>query len=230
MKRALLLLALTTATPCPAAPLEPWVGASGSYNSYAMDDVNAGIQSWNASFGSMGTVDEIESGFGLGLSVGADLDRWSFALGYERLPAATAIEGAPPSFDLAYDLAADALVARVVYRKPVVERVTLGFGAGAGLAKVSGEFGITSEPFLKHSGHSTNATILGPRVDVTGTGACFEGFLEGSVALGGKFSLIPSVGYRWSEIDGEVEGSEGSGAGTFDFSGMAAHLGLRFAL
>jgi hypothetical protein len=223
MKPTLLLgaVALLIATPCAAGP-RPWVQASSSYNTYAMDDVNAGIQEFNQAFA--GTMDEIESAVGFGFSAGGDSGPWSFALGYERLPASTSSNG---GYNVAYDIAANTFLARAVYRKPVTTTVGLGFGFGAGIASVSGEAGIETQPFSK--GASTQAVIYGPRADLSGTTPCFEGFLEGNIAFHDRFAFVPVIGYRWAKIDAEAEGSEGAATETIDFSGIAARLGLRYS-
>jgi len=224
--KLLAVLLLFAAVPCAAAPLQPWIGASGSYNTYAMDEINDEIDAFNTTLAPL-HMDNLDSGVGYGVSVGADVDRWSFSIGYDRLPASTRIDG--PSGGSTYDLAANTFLGRAAYRLPFNAKFGVSVGLGAGIASASGSIGqyVTA---VRKIGRSTQANIYEGGAGVSGSAFCYEGFAEGDVPLGGKFSLVPSIGYRVAKIDGDMSDSVTSDAKTFDFSGMAAHIGLRFAL
>ena len=224
--KLLAALLLFAAVPCAAAPLQPWIGASGSYNTYAMDEINGEIAAFNATLAPL-HMDELDSGVGYGLSVGADVDRWSFSIGYDRLPASTRIDS--PSGGSTYDLAGNTFLGRAAYRLPLNAKFGVSVGLGAGIASASGAIGQYVSA-MSRIGPSTQATIYEGGAGVSGSTFCYEGFAQGDVPLGGKFSLIPSIGYRVAKIDGEMSDSVNSDAKTFDFSGMAARVGLRFAL
>ena len=226
MKLLVTACLLAAASPCLAAPLQPWIGASGSYNTYVMGDINDEIATFNETLQPL-HMDEINSGIGFGLSVGADVDRWSFSIGYDRLPASTEINS--PSSGATYDLAGNSFVGRAAYRLPLNAKFGVSVGLGAGIASASGNIGqyVSAMPI---TGPSTQADIFEGGAEVSGSTFCYEGFALGDVLLGGKLSLVPSIGYRVAKIDGEMKDSVTSSAKTFDFSGMAAQIGLRFAL
>lgn len=72
--------------------------------------------------------------------------------------------------------------------------------------------------------------ILGPRVEVSGHGLVLEGFVHGDASITPRLSIAPSIGYRHAYVEANQEGGEGEAAGTFDFSGLAARVALKFAL
>jgi hypothetical protein len=226
MKLRVTILALLVAAPAMAAPLQPWIGASGSYNTYAMNAINQDIADFNQTFAPL-SMDEIDSGIGFGVSAGADVDRWSFSVGYDRLPASTSLEGAGnPS----YDLAANTFLGRAAYRLPLNAKFGVLVGLGAGIASASGGIGQNAGAAFARIGPSTNAVIYESGLEASGSTFCYEGFVEGDVPLGGNFSLVPSLGYRGAKIEADFTAPEGSMTKTIDFSGMAARVGLRFAL
>jgi hypothetical protein len=225
MKLLVTACLLAAASPCLADSLQPWIGASGSYNTYAMGEINDEIAAFNETLQPL-HMDEIDSGIGFGLSLGADVDRWSFSIGYDRLPASTEING--PSGGSTYDLAANAFVGRAAYRLPFNAKFGISLGLGAGIASASGNIG--QYVSAAAVGPSINADIYEGGAEVSGSTFCYEGFAVGDVPLGGKLSLVPSIGYRVAKIDGKMSDSVTSSDKTFDFSGMAAQVGLRFAL
>lgn len=224
MKSLATIVLLALASPCLAGP---WIGASGSYNTYAMDAVNDDIGRFNQAVAPI-SVDEIKSGIGFGVSLGTDVDRWSLSIGYDRLPASTSVDGNSSPI---YDLAGNTVLGRAAYRLPLNAKFGVLAGVGAGVLFTSGHIGDSGLEFANKTGPSTNAIIFEGGVGVSGTAFCYEGFVEGDVPLGGKFSLVPSVGYRAAKVDAESENTGGTViTRTVDYTGMAAHLGVRFAL
>ena len=222
MKFLASLALLAAASPCLAGPF--WVGASGSYNTYAMDDVNADIHAFNTMFAPL-SMNTIDSGIGFGLSAGTDVNRWSFSIAYDRLPASSDMNGMS-----LYHMAADTFLGRVACRLPLQAKFGILVGVGAGIASTSSTVGDHGDPIVK-IGRSTQAVIYEGGTRVSGSAFSYEGFVEGDMPLGGKFALVPSLGYRSAKIDAETTGTVVTTlAQTIDFSGMAARLGLRFAL
>jgi hypothetical protein len=214
--------ALLVAGPA-SAGVHPWAAISGSWNTYAMDDVNRGIESLNALI-APSSLDAIESGIGFGAAAGVDVGGFSAGLAYERLPASSDVRGFMQAF--AYDLPAKAFVGRVVYRIP--GRLGLGIGLGGGIVVATGEIGNAENAAFARSGPArTTAQILGPRVQVSGHGPCLEAFVQKRFAVVDGVAVVPSVGYRRARIDGTLEGSEGKADGTFDYSGLALRVALR---
>jgi len=225
-----LALSLSATADASAGP-RPWLAASASFNTYAMDEVNGGIASLNAII-APASMDEIDSGLGLGLAAGLDFPTFTASLGYDHLPASSDASVGAGGFE--YDLAADIFVGRIAYRMPVAESIHFALGIGAGIALASGEFGVIPDEPFTHTrpgpGHAVEAVILGPRVEVSGDAPCFEGFAQGEARLSSRLTLVPAVLYRQARIDAHVEGSEGSGVSRFDYSGFAGRLALRVGL
>jgi hypothetical protein len=129
-----------------------------------------------------------------------------------------------------YDIAGDALLGRAAYRLPLNAKFGVLAGLGAGFISTSGTLGESGDPIAK-IGPTTNAVIFEGGAHVAGTTFCWEGFVEGDVPLGGNFSLVPSVGYRAAKVETSADGTTATSIDqTIDYSGMAARLGLRFAL
>jgi hypothetical protein len=221
MKRPLALAALLVAAPASAA-VHPWAAVSGSWNTYAMDDVNRGIESLNALI-APSALETIDSGLGYGAAAGIAVEGFSAGLAYERLPASADVRGMLQGF--AYDLPANAFVGRIVYRIP--GRLGLGIGMGGGIVVATGDIGNEANAAFVRTGPArTKAQILGPRLEVSGDGPCLEGFVQGEFAVQGGVALVPSVGYRRARIDGKLKGSSGEADETFDYSGFAVRVAL----
>jgi hypothetical protein len=225
--RASALLLLLVAGSAIAQPARPWVAASASFNHYALDAIDEDVEA--SGLFAPGTLDDIHSSFGFGAAAGLDVLRWRVGVAYERLPATAETEQLG---GLEYDLAADAFLARVGFVVARAPRLDVGVGVGGGIASVSGhsETGGGTLARSAPGADATDAVILGPRFEASGSSACFEGFVEGTAKLGARWSLAPAVGYRRAKIEGRRTGSEGAADGTFDFSGWHARLALRLSL
>ena len=111
-----------------------WLAASAGFNTYAMDEVNDGIASLNAII-APASMDELDSGVGLGFAAGLDFPTFTTSLGYDHLLATSEVSLSGGGFE--YDLAADIFLGRIAYRMPVAETIHFAFGIGAGIALVN---------------------------------------------------------------------------------------------
>ena len=226
------LLLLSGSREALAQGARPWIAVSAAYNTYAMDEVNNGIESLNEGI-APASMDEIHSAFGYGASAGVDLSRFTASVAYERLPATSQVSTSGTDWE--YDLVANTIGGRIAMRTAAIGPFRTSVGVGGGVAFVSGEFGRTDNtPFLRAADSrlpaAGQAVILGPRIDVSGNGLLLEGFVQGDASIGPRLSIAPSIGYRYASIEANEDGGEGEGVGTFDFSGLAARVALRFAL
>ena len=142
MKSALVLVILLNASPCLAGSHTPWIGGAGSFNTYAMGRINDEIEGINEHLAPYFSMPTIESAYALGVSAGANLDRWSFSVHYENLPASTSL------FEV-YDLPGHEVLARAARSLLWTEDFDLRVGGGAGVAWTSGSIGSDSPRSLR---------------------------------------------------------------------------------
>jgi hypothetical protein len=107
------LVLLTGSRDALAQGPRPWIAVSGSFNTYAMGEVNRGIASLNEAI-APASMDEIHSGLGFGASAGVDFSRLTLGLAYERLPATSDVATAGDDWE--YDLVAHTIGGRIGVR------------------------------------------------------------------------------------------------------------------
>ena len=205
-----------------AAGFRPWVGASGSWATYSMSDVNRDIGDINTQLAGSGiTMDEINNGFGFGATLGGDfVGSWSIGVGYDRLFANSEVGDATGT--LTYDFPANAWRAFGEYRFPSSTQVSPRIGVAGGLVSESGSIELSAPGF---------GTLTG---DLEGSGPLFETYAAGDWWAAPQFAVTGSLGYRYAKI-GEVkiqgqtvQNVDGSKY-TIDYGGFNARLGLKVA-
>ncbi len=200
-----------------------WVGPTGAWGTYAMDDVNADIALVNAAIGGAGVrMDEVRNGMGLGGVVGVDLPGpLSFGAGYERLFAST---DASDGIDkLEYKMPANAFRGFGEYRFIATGPTGVSLGLGAGVVSTSGE--------VVASSSGTPLTTS----KVTGTGPLIEALAGVSLRANSTVALTGEFGYRYAKVgevkvDGEVSTNTDGSKYTIDYSGVMLRAGIRLAL
>ena len=92
------LLLLSGSRDAIAQGARPWIAVSAAYNTYAMDEVNNGIESLNEGI-APASMDEIHSALGFGASAGIDFSRFTLGVAYERLPATSDVATASTDWE-----------------------------------------------------------------------------------------------------------------------------------
>ncbi len=208
-----------------ASPVKPWLAGYGSWSTYAMGDVNDGIDNINAELAPFGlSMDKVQNGFGFGFEAGFDLPVITVGVGYERMTASTDVGDASATVE--FKLPANAFYGLAEYKIPGAGAVGARLGLGAGVISLAGKEELT----VVGIGSASN--------DISGSGPMvkFYGSLELHAAS--QFSILGSVGYRYAKISkGDVHVNESesilaSYAPGFavDHSGIFFRAGLRFAL
>ena len=217
-----LLLAAIVApgSTCLAGETRWGVAGFGSYNTYAMSDVNDEIGQINLLLegSGVGPMDEISDGFGVGGGIRAIFgDKVMLFLDYERLMGDTSLSDGVD--ELKYDVPCDAFLASVAYRFPGSARAR--FGVGGGLGYYSSAASI-----------SIDATSIGlsEKADVTGSGVGLHAFGLMDAAFSPAVHLEALAGYRYGKT-GDVT-LEAAGLSqevpdySLDWSGLMARVGL----
>jgi hypothetical protein len=189
----------------------PWLGISGSVNTYEMNDVNAQIREID-----LNNLDEIGDGFAFGLHAGLSMSPLlNVVVGYGFLTARTEVGGVASQFD--YNLPAHAFQAGLELRAPTPGPFKLGVGVAAGMVSSAGDL------VLAVAGVGD---LVG---EISGSGPLFEGYAVADFWFSPIMALSPSVGYRYAKISEvkvngttlyNLDGSEYS----LDYSGYFARL------
>lgn len=194
----------------------------GSYQSYAMSDVDDAINAPGTFFpGATASADKIEGGAGFGAGPSVHLQ---VAVDVSRLLAKTTgsgiFSGAPYEGELS--IPATSVAATLSYIFPPFGRARPGIGAGAGYYLCTGRASVTV------SGTTYDA-------DVDGSGFGFHG--EGAVDLpmAGALHAEIGVGYRHAattdvEVDGAVLRNADGSKSQVDWSGAWGRVGLTLYL
>ena len=198
--------------------------AFGSYQSYAMDDVNAAMQTALAAFsGSTADKDKIESGegFGAGLRIWPR-ERLFFALEFQRLLASNSGRGTYFGSDYTVDLQVPATSVTAGFGYVVLDRgrIRTALSAGAGYYVCTGEL-VTRGPGVNE--HD----------DLEGSGFGFHGMGHVLTRITGRVDLELAGGYRLAKSTDvtsqgmRIRNADGSLA-QIDWSGVTARAGLSF--
>jgi len=208
-----------------AAPAKSFsIHAFGSYQSYAMDDVNANMQVALASFpGSTADKDKIDSGagFGAGLRIWPR-ERIFFSLEFQRLLASNFGRGTYLGSDYTVDLhvPATSVTAGLGYVLLDRGRVRTALSAGVGYYVCTGELLTRGSGFNEHD-------------DLEGSGFGFHGMGHVLTRITGRVDAEIAGGYRFAkstDVTGQgmrIRNSDGSLA-QIDWSGVTARAGLSF--
>jgi hypothetical protein len=223
--RGLILVLLLAALAAPAstclAGRTLWgVGAFGSYNTYAMSDVNDEIDAINVllELAGLSPMDNVKSGIGYGGGLRAIFsDKVMVSLDYERLTGDTSVTDGVDRLE--YDLPCDAVLATVAYRFPGSGKARFGLGGGLGY-------------YSSAASISVDAASIGESVtgDITGSGIGFHGVGLVDVALSPAVHLEAQAGYRYGKT-GDVS-IEAAGLSqeipdySLDWSGFMSRVGL----
>ena len=214
---------LVAATPARAAGFRPWIGATGSWGTYSMSDINTILRDINTTLlaGTGLHMDEITSGFGLGAVLAGDFAGGAtIGFAYDRLFASSEVGDA--SGKLTYGLGANAFQAFGQYRFPSSTPFSPRIGVGAGLVSTSDALKLS----VTGGGGGSS--------DVTGTGPLFEACAGGDWWAAPQFALTGSLGYRYAKVgefkiqDQTAFNADGSKQ-TLDYGGFIARLGVKVA-
>jgi hypothetical protein len=187
-----------------------------------MGDVNDEIRNVNAALAGSGlTMDEINNGFGFGITLGGDFNNpVTIGLGYDRLFGGS--EVGDQSGSIKFDLPANAFRAFGEYRLPSSGQFRPWVGIAEGLVSASGSIE------LAVTGVGTDAG------DVSGVGPLTEAYVGGDVWAAPTFAMAASLGYRYAKIgevkvrDQTVFNADGSKY-TLDYSGLLLRVGFKIA-
>ena len=195
----------------PAAASAATIGAEvfGAYNSYAMDDVNDGIEAANAGGANF---DELNGALtmGLGLRMWAT-PSWAFSAAWEPLNVETKsdVTNSKQNFD------ANSFQFTAARFFPSQTKARYGIGAGIGYYSISGEI---EDPSL--------TPTIQP-VEGTGVGFHFMGLGEYQVSPG--FAVTGAAGYRIADIS-DLKQNDTDVTYTANYSGFMGRVGLAFYL
>jgi hypothetical protein len=223
MRKIAMLCALALILPASDAaglPLKPWLGVSGSINTYEMGDLNSRISDI-----SLTSIDEIGKGFAFGVHGGVAVSPMLMVgAGYEFLTAGSDISGLPEQFD--FNLPAHAFRGGIELRAPTPGPLKLGAGASVGRVSAAGDV-------LAAGLGAEFENLVG---EISGSGPLFEGYAVADIWFSPMMALSPAVGYRYAKIsevkvDGTtfinpLDGSEYS----LDYSGYYMRLTLKLSL
>ncbi len=200
-----------------AMPLKPWLAGYGSWNTYAMGDVNdqivGGINSDLAGTGV--SMDELKNGFGFGVEGGIDVSQFAFGVGYERVSGMTDVTYGGVTVEL--KAPANAFYALAEYKLPTAGPVGARLGVAGGLLSTSSEYSMSAP------GEGSMS------IDITGSGPLLKAYLTGEWKASPQFGLLASLGYRYAKVNEPKVDGESITDFTIDYSGFVARAGLRFA-
>lgn len=219
---SLLTLFLASSLPAPALATGQFgLGVFGTWNSYAMDDLNDElIGPLNDSLetaGSSARFDEVSDGIGFGGGLryrsGSSL---MFAVDYERLTASTDASESGVEFEI--DVPANAVTATVTYLLSSTSKVHFGFAGGLGYYSSAGTMSLTG-----------GATTIESDIEGSGIGYHAGGVLD--AGLTDQVSLNVFAGWRQAktsdiEVDGEKVYKADGDEATLDWSGVTVKVGL----
>lgn len=220
---ALLLAALMLpGSACLAGTTQWGVAGFGSYNTYAMSDVNTEIDIINVALAlaGEGSMDNIKSGIGYGGGIRAIFsDKVTVGLDYERLTGSSSYESGGDKLE--YDVPCDAVLGSVAYRFPGSGKARFGLGGGIGYYSSAASIGITA-----------GSIGLTEVADITGSGVGFHAFGMMDAAFSPAVHLEALAGYRYAktgDVTLEALGlSEKIPGYDLDWSGLMLRAGLSF--
>lgn len=199
------------------------IGVFGSWNTYAMDDLNdefiGPLNDSLATAGSTAELDEVDGGIGFGGGIRyMSGEKILFAVDYEHLTAKSDVTEDGVTFEV--DVPANAVTATLTYLLSSTSSVKFGFAGGLGYYSSAGTFEL-----------SDDTVSLGADVEGSGIGYHVGGVLD--TALSDQAHLNIFAGWRQAktsdvEIDDEkVIKADGDDA-TLDWSGVTIKVGLNF--
>ena len=221
---ALFALLFAASLPAPAVAAGQFgIGVFGSWNTYAMDDLNdefiGPLNDSLATAGSTAELDEVDGGIGFGGGIryqsGTNL---LFALDYEHLTAKSDVTEDGVTFEV--DVPASAVTATLTYLLASTSSVRFGFAGGLGYYSSAGTLSL-----------SDGSSSLEADVEGSGIGYHAGGVLD--AALSDQAHLNIFAGWRQAktsdlEVDDEpVLTGDGDDA-TLDWSGVTVKVGLNF--
>ena len=216
----IVVAAIVAAVPAFAGTAQFGIGVFGGYNTYSMNDVNDDINSTNDAYGT--AIDEMSGGvgFGGGLRIRTS-PALSFSLDYERLNSSTETSGTDgtTSYDVNFDLPANALVASATYFFPSASKTRFGVTGGIGYYKADGNLELTVDDGV------TPITVAG---DASASGVGFHGGGSLDVSLSPVAHFEAMAGYRVAKTGNlEVDGTEIPDYAA-EYSGFMSRAGFSF--
>jgi hypothetical protein len=200
-----------------------WVGASGSWGTYGMQDVNDAIGELNAEIVDTGlSMSGIHGGFGFGVEFGVQLPgRLGFGARAERQDASSKLETSAGSLELT--LPANAYSAFATYSLSAAGKTVWQLGLGAGMIWVSGRQ------------TSTDPVEGTQAIGYSGSGPVFDGFVRADGWFKSPWGWYADAGYRYATIgefqeDGVTSVNPDGSKATLDYGGVRLRLGLRLEL
>jgi hypothetical protein len=198
------LFALAIAVPSMASAATFGGEVFGAFNSYAMGDVNDGIQANNQNLGT--NFDEISGSFtgGLNLKMWAN-PNWMFSAGWEPLFGNT--EDAATGEKWTVD--GNSFQFTGAYFWPTTSKAKYGMAAGLGYYSLNGEQDDPANP---------------PAVEIKGSGVGFHFMGMGEWEMSPGFAVNAGAGYRVADVTVDDVTPESS----VDYSGFMGRVGLSF--
>jgi hypothetical protein len=220
----IVLLLLVVAVPVASAGTpRPWLSGSLGGSTYAMGDVNDDIGNVNLSLAGSGlSMDEINSGLGLGVAFGIDFPGgFAAGVGYDRLSASTDVGDATGSLE--YKMPGNLVRAFGRYTFANAPKAKGFLEASLGRVSTAGSVKLTAVGF-----GSTSA-------DLEGHGLALEGSGGIQVWVAPQFALSGSLGFRHAEskditVDGDPAYNASGGRYSVDYSGLFLRAGATVAL
>jgi hypothetical protein len=216
------VMAVVLLTLSPAAALagnaRPWLAVAGGFHTFRMGDVNSDIEQVNTAISPL-HMDDVNSGFGFGAAVGADLNpEATLEVGYERLQGSSKVGDATGSLE--YSLPANEFTFRATFRQATEARFALGFGAAAGLVTSAGEVILSATGAGSVSAH------------LSGSGPALEAFVSGDWRVSPRFAVTPHLGFRYAKIsetkaEGQVLYNPDGSKYSLDYSGLTTGVELK---
>ncbi len=189
----------------------------GSYNTYAMGDVNDQIDATNETIDPL-ALDRVTGGMGFGVDVLQRRSRhWTFGLGAERLLGRTNVS--QDGSELAYNVDGWAFRALTQYALIGGRGMRVSLEGGAGMVMT------TASVFASEDG-------VEAEIDLKGKGLMAEAGLPIEFPVSDRAAFVTRVGYRHAVVSKtealgvELETADGDPY-TIDYSGATMHVGFR---
>jgi hypothetical protein len=197
-----------------------WLMLNGGGSTYAMSELNAEFDSYNANYG--GNFEHVSKGRSLGITVGFETaNQWNYGLGIDRLDARSKSEEAIGTYD--YSFGANAYRMFGEYSFAPIGHSSVFVGGAIGLLQEHGKFIFTSPGTPPDE------------VKTIGNGPLFEAHVGGNLWINGQFALTSTVGYRYARVkEPKLEGGypivdQNNQPLPLDFSGPTARVGIKIA-
>jgi hypothetical protein len=195
----------------------PWFSAFGSWNTYAMSDVNSDIDRWNLRLSPAGlTMQEIGSDYSLGARAGWDRRTMGLGFGYERYFASSRTHDAYALIE--FELPANGWYGFAEYRVPSKGLMDARLGASAGVVSLAPVAFIAVTDLGDYVRGSTT---------LTGRGPLLEGYASAAWPLSREFGVFASAGYRYAKVNEPKADGRKVKDYAVDYSGATLRMGLR---